>query len=64
LLIQQFKFCVGENVSADQMFEGINWFERLPQDEKNENSQRLEKYRIQLQSIVNKLRFNTIFQIL
>jgi hypothetical protein len=45
------------------MFAGIGWFAKLPEGEKVENSQKLERYRIQLRSIVQGLRFDTVFQI-
>jgi hypothetical protein len=63
LLIWQFEFCRGGVISAEQMFAGIGWFAKLPEGKKVENSQKLERYGIQLRSIVQGLRFDTVFQI-
>jgi hypothetical protein len=63
LLIQQFRFCIGENIPAAQMFNLIGWWNKLPPAERDKNSQKLERYRMQLLAITQKFKFDTIFKI-
>jgi hypothetical protein len=63
LLWNQFKLCMGINISTDEIFRNVGWYEGKNDQDKIDVNRRLQMYKTHLLAVIQRFGFDTVFRI-